>query len=312
MLGDVIITGAAGFVGSHLSTYLSDCGYHVYALALPGERIPAAMLERSDISVVRADLATCDFAELGLPRDAVALFHFAWAGVDPESRGSVLVQQRNIDLTIRAVELARELGAARFVFPGSTMEYSYAGQLINRQTPPTPQDAYGVAKISARYFAELLCRQYGIDFLYTVISGIYAPDRLGSNVITYTIETLLAGKKPSLTKLEQLWDYVHIDDVTFAFRLVMEHGKNGGFYAIGHGDNWPLCTYIYQIRDLIDPALPLGVGDIPYKDEVMPMSCVDLTEIRRDTGYEPTIPFEEGVAAMIEAVRQRLSSQQDS
>ena len=311
MAEDVIITGASGFVGSHVAAHLASNGYHVHALALPGERIPDALCGEG-ITVVRADLATCDIHALVLPTDPVCLFHFAWAGVAPESRNSIDEQKRNIDLTLRAVELAHLLGAKRFVFPGSTMEYSYAGTVINRSTPPTPQDAYGVAKISARYFAELLCRQYGIDFLYTVISGIYAPDRLGSNVITYTIEKLLAGERPSLTKLEQLWDYVHIDDVVRAFQLVMERGKNGGFYCIGHGDNWPLHNYIYLIRDLIDPSLPLGVGDVPYKDEVMPMSCVDLSEIELDTGYEPAIDFKDGVASMIEAVRRRMGKRSEN
>ena len=64
-----------------------------------------------------------------------------------------------------------------------------------------------------------------------------------------------------------------------------------------------MANYIYKIRDAIDPSLPLGIGDIPYRDGKMPMSCVDLSEIKRDTGFEPKIPFGKGILDMIENVK---------
>jgi nucleoside-diphosphate-sugar epimerase len=139
--------------------------------------------------------------------------------------------------------------------------------------------------------------------VYVVISGIYSADRLDSNVITYSINKLLDGECPSLTKLEQLWDYVHIDDVVMGLRLIIDKGKDNAFYVIGHGDNWPLANYIYKIRDAIDPTLVLGIGDVPYKDGKIPMSCVDLSEMKRDTGFEPKISFEIGILEMIESIK---------
>lgn len=299
----VVITGASGFVGNHLAKYLADNGYIIYAVANPNSSSIDNIKGYPGIKVIPCKLNEYERIKRLVPVGTAALFHFAWAGVAPEYRKAVDIQKENVDLTLDAVKLAKELQVNKFVFPGSTFEYIYSGKKISRETTPTPQDAYGVAKISAKYFSELLCREYNIPYVYAVISSIYSADRHDNNVITYTINKLLDGKRPSLTRLEQLWDYVHIADVEYALELIIRKGKDNAFYVIGHGDNWPLANYIYMIRDVIDPNLPLGIGDIPYKDGKMPMSCVDLSEIKRDTGFEPQIPFEKGILGMIESIK---------
>ena len=185
------------------------------------------------------------------------------------------------------------------------MEYVYYGKPLNKDAIPSPPNAYGVAKISAKYACSILCKDLNIPFIYTVISGIYSEDRNDNNVIYYTISKLLHGERPSLTKLEQLWDYVHIDDVVYGLALVAEKGKANAFYALGYGDNWPLANYIYKIRDIINPNAELDIGDVPYANSKMPCSCVDLKPIYEDTGYIPNVSFEEGISRVIEAVKKR-------
>ena len=152
-----------------------------------------------------------------------------------------------------------------------------------------------------------MCSDYAtrnnIDFVYAIVAGIYAADRRDNNVIFYTIDKLLRGEKPMLTRLEQLWDYVYIDDVMDAFFLIGEKGKGGAVYAIGHGDNWALSNYIDIIHRAINPELPLGIGEVPYTSDVMPSSCIDLTDIERDTGFRPKIDFETGISRVIKRIR---------
>ena len=215
------------------------------------------------------------------------------------------MQLQNVEMSANVVRLAAETGADRIICPGSTMEYIYYGKPLNENAIPSPLNAYGAAKIAARYACAVLSTELNLPFIYTVISGIYSEDRNDNNVIYYTISKLLHGERPSLTKLEQLWDYVHIDDVVYGLRLIAEQGKPGAFYALGHGDNWPLSNYIFKIRDVIDPNLPLGIGDIPYTNNEMPCSCVDLGPIYEDTGFVPQVSFEEGIKRVISEVRKR-------
>lgn len=255
-------------------------------------------------TVIQRKLGETETLLRELPEFPTAFIHLAWDGVSPESRNSVELQVKNIALCIQAVRLAAGLKAQRFILPGSTMEYAYCGREINEKVCPSPQNAYGAAKISARYLCESLCDELDLSYIYAVITGIYAADRMDNNVICYTITELLHGRKPSLTALEQRWDYVYIDDVARAFYLMATKGKPGAFYGVGHGDNWPLANYIYQIRDIIDPSLPLGIGDVPYKNNLLPSSCVDMTSLKKDTGFVPQVPFEAGIRTVIERIRE--------
>lgn len=194
---------------------------------------------------------------------------FIWPGaVSKPKRGTPRrCQTANLSYCLNAVELAERLHAEKFILPGSTMEYAYCGQAINKNALPTPLNFYGAAKLSARYLCQIACQNRKIPFIYTVISGVYGADRKDGNIISYTIDELLHGRIPKYTKLEQKWDYVHIDDVVRAFLCVIQKGKPDSFYVIGHGDNCPLSDYIYQIRDVIEPGHHWILARSPIKTE---------------------------------------------
>lgn len=241
------------------------------------------------------------------PNDEIdTLYHFAWAGVKPELRNDLDVQMMNVNMTLDCIKLAIAIGIKKIVFPGSTNEYLYYGKPLNKDAIPSPNNAYGAAKIALRYLCNDFAMRNNIDFVYTIIAGIYAADRCDNNVIYYTIDKLLHREKPSLTRLEQLWDYVYVDDVMEALFLVGEKGKGGAVYAIGHGDNWELHNYIRIIHQKIDPSLPLGIGEVPYNSNVLPSSCIDLTDIKRDTGFEPKVNFEEGISQVINKIKEDM------
>ena len=301
----VVISGGDGFIGTHLTKYLIENSYEVFAVVMPQSITKDRLSGMDHVHVVESEMSNYKEIIPDLPKEPAAFFHFAWAGVTPDQRNDFVYQMQNIELSVNAVRLAAEIRAKKFIFPGSTMEYVYYGKPLNKDAIPSPPNAYGVAKIAARYACSILCKDLNIPFIYTVISSIYSEDRNDNNVIYYTISKLLHGERPSLTKLEQVWDYVHIDDVVYGLTLVAENGKQNSFYALGYGDNWPLANYIYKIRDIINPDAELGIGDVPYTNSEMPCACVDLKPIYEDTGYIPKVPFEEGILRVIEKVKER-------
>ena len=121
-----------------------------------------------------------------------------------------------------------------------------------------------------------------------------------------SIRKLLKGEMPELTAGEQLWDYIHINDLVEAMYCIAYKGRDGAFYSIGHGDNWPLYKYIEIIHKQIDSSLPIGIGEIPYEDERIPSSCMDLSTLESDTGFSPKIPFETGIQEVIEKIKQEI------
>ena len=299
----VLVTGADGFLGRHLVKKLLSEGKEVFGVIYPGG-VEYEDWHDNRLHIREMDLNGASRYAGEFPVGEIdVMYHFAWTGVKPEDRDLFDVQMKNIGMTTECMKLAAAIKIKRIVFPGSTCQYLYYGKPLNRDAPPSPADAYGAAKTALRYLCSAYAEEHGIDFIYTIITGVYSSDRIDNNVISYTINCLLRKEKPALTKLEQLWDYIHIDDAVEALFLAGEKGKKNAIYAIGHGDNWELRRYIEIIHNLIDSSLPLGIGEIPYSGDVIPSSCIDLSEIQRDTGFTPRVDFESGIAAVIEKMR---------
>lgn len=305
----VLITGADGFIGRNLVEKMLGNGMAVIAIVYPGNNIYENNTNEN-LLVKCMDLNQIMNHVREFPNDIDVMYHFAWVGVKPEARNDLDVQMINVNMTIDCMKLANAIGIKKVVFPGSTNEYLYCGKPINKDAVPSPSNAYGAAKIALRYLCNDYASRNNIEFIYAIITGIYAADRRDNNVIFYTINKLLQREKPALTKLEQLWDYVYIDDVTEALYLMGEKGKGGAVYGVGHGDNWPLNNYIKIIRQKIDPSLPLGIGEIPYSSPVLPCSCIDLADIQRDTGFEPKVDFETGITKVIDKIKEDMENTQ--
>lgn len=306
-MNQIVITGADGFIGRHLVASCSENGIETCALIMENSPLRHFIEGIDKVHIVECDLLHLDDVAGSIPQNPDAFIHLAWAGVAPEKRNDVALQHANVSMALSVLDFAAKKGAGRFILPGSTMEYSLGGRTISgKGDVPTPQNAYGAAKIAARYLCEASARNLKLPFIYAIFSGVYGADRRDSNVIFYTIESLLKGLSPQVTKLEQLWDYVHIDDLVGGILAVCEKGVPGKTYPIGHGDNMPLARYVEIIHQMIAPDIPLGIGAVPYTSSVMPCSCVDIAPLEKDTGFRPSIPFEKGIAAVIAEVARSI------
>lgn len=305
----VLITGADGFIGQKLVQRMLTEGKQVIGIVYPGNNVYETKGIQSELLNIKClDLNQVMNHVHELTDDIDVMYHFAWIGVRPEQRNDFDVQMINVNMTLECMKLAKAVGIKKVVLPGSTNEYLFYGKPLNRNATPSPINAYGAVKVALRYLCGEYSRKNDIDFVYSIITGIYSADRKDDNVIYYTIDKLLHREKPSLTKLEQLWDYVYIDDVIDALYRIGEKGKKDAVYAIGHGDNWALSNYIRIIHQKIDSSLPLGIGEIPYSTDMLPSSCIDLTDITRDTGFIPRIDFEDGIEKVIKQMKREMEN----
>ena len=139
-----------------------------------------------------------------------------------------------------------------------------------------------------------------MPFNWVVIPSTFGEGRRDNNILTYTIQTLLKGEKPSYGYLTQMWDFLYVGEVVRALRLIGEKGIIGKTYGIGSGDYRPLKDYVMIIRDLINPDLELGIGDVPAMSDKAFSSCVSIKDLTADTGFIPAVSFEKGIEKTIE------------
>lgn len=296
-----IVTGAGGFLGRNLIPFLLKKGVAVFALDLPVRE--NAVLQHERVHFIAFEDGSFEKAA-EVCHNVDVLYHLAWAGVSTSEKNTPQIQVSNISHTINAITFAKNTGVRKIICPGSTSEHAYCNEPINGHNMPSPGDLYAATKIAVRYIAQTLAKQLEVDLCWLLVASIYGPGRNDNNVITYCIQSLLRGERPLLTSLEQNWDYLYIDDLIEALYLAGESGHGGATYAVGSGTSRALFRYIEDLRDAIDPALPLGIGEVPYKMGKPDSSQTDISLLKADTGFLPKVSFECGIKKTIDYYKQ--------
>ena len=177
-------------------------------------------------------------------------------------------------------------------------EYGLLSGRIAENAPTRPTTAYGAAKLGVGLLLERIAVESCRPFTWLRLFSTYGPDDDPSWLIPYVVRTLLAGRKPSLTKAQQTWDYLYVDDVVDAVINSLDYSAQG-IFNLGSGRGRPLKEIITLIRDLIDPTLPLGFGEVMYRtDQVMHLES-NIAGLIHYARWSPKIELEEGMLKTI-------------
>lgn len=299
-----VVTGPTGAIGIALCEKLLRENVTVYAVCRPGSSRIKDLPKAAALHVVECDAK--ELATLPQKMEGVsvgAFFHFAWAHTIGQGRNDMPAQIENIQSTIDAVRAAKALGCQVFLGAGSQAEYGRVEGLLKSDTPAFPENGYGMAKLCAGQMSRVEAKALDLDHVWVRILSVYGPHDGPMTMISGTIRKLLAGERPALTAGIQRWDYLYAGDAADAFYLAACHGRNGAVYPLGSGQAMPLKDYIIQMRDAIDPALPLGLGEVPYGPlQVMHLQA-DISALQADTGFVPKTPFAEGIRRTMDWVK---------
>lgn len=301
-LHTAVVTGPTGAVGVALCEALLAQGCTVYAVCRPGS--PRAAALPAGVKTVFCALEALEGLPARLPGvRADAFFHLAWAGTAGPARNELPAQIANVRCTVAAVRAAAALGCGVFVGAGSQAEYGRCSAPLRPDTPPFPENGYGMAKLCAGQMSRLEAQRLGLAHVWPRILSVYGPHDGEQAMIPTVIRALLAGRRPPLTNGEQMWDYLYAADAGEALCLLARRGRDGAVYPLGSGRARPLREYILALRDAIDPALPLGFGEVPYGEKQVLFLQADITALQADTGFAPRTPFAAGIRRTVDWIR---------
>ena len=226
------------------------------------------------------------------------VFHLGWSGVGNSHRNQLSQLTDNINVSVALTQLSVECGVQQFVGAGSQAEYGPVNSIIDEHVLPRPTTLYGAAKLSVGILTERIAAIGGMKHAWLRIFSTYGPKDNPQWMLPSLISCLHRGERPALTRGEQLWDFLHVEDAARAFVAAAESHTNGVF-NLGSGEANPLRKVIEMVRDLINPALPLGFGEVPYRpDQVMCLQA-DIMRITSETGWRPQTPLLEGLAKCV-------------
>ncbi len=302
----VVITGPTGAIGHALIERCIKNGDEVLAICRKGSSRIATLPQDSKVSVL--ELSLSDYEKYIKEADAPdvpcdVFYHFAWESTTGASRNDTDSQSLNIRYALSSVKLAHFFGCKTFIGAGSQAEYGRVEGSLKPDTPTFPENGYGIAKLCAGQLTRILCSQLGIKHIWTRILSVYGPyDGEGSMVIS-SLRKMIRGEEVGFTKGEQEWDYLYSADAANAMYLIAQKGIGDKIYVIGSGKTRKLMDYIYVMDKKVNPPVHPVLGAVPYADKQVMYLCADIDELTKDTGFVPTVEFEEGIEKTIQYVR---------
>ena len=298
-----LVTGAAGFIGSHLAEALVRGGHGVVGVDSFSDFYPRETKEANLVSLAQGDRFEIEerdvrLLEGGLLDGIDGIFHLAaQAGVRGSwGDGFARYVDDNVLATQHLFELAAQAGV-RVVFASSSSVYG------NAEAHPTPEAAtlapispYGVTKAACESLAGAYADQFGLDVVALRFFTVYGP-RQRPDMAFSRLARCLVEERPFVLLGDgtQTRDFTYVGDAVAAAISAMESARRGAVYNVGGGESASMLEAIGAFEEnagrvLLRDEREVASGDVRH-------TGADTTAIRRDTGWEPKTPLRAGIAA---------------
>ena len=291
-----IVVGGAGFVGSAVVIELLARSIDVTVIVRPGfDPTKNQRLNNLRVNIIECDIANILEVPKLLPeRDFDVWYQFAWDGLFNEPLMDYTVQTNNIKYVMDAVVVARALGCKKFVGAGSITQYEL--RTLEGQTNINDKHrVYKTAKLACEYMGRSVASREEIEFYWPIITNIFGEGEESPRLINSMIKKLLAGDHQKLSEGNQIYDFIYISDAARAFADIGQCGMEHRTYVIGSGGAKPLKEFLSELRDIVAPEAELGFGDLTYSGVYLQADDYSINALREDTGFEPQVPFADGV-----------------
>jgi nucleoside-diphosphate-sugar epimerase len=300
----VVVTGAAGFIGSHLSERLLALGHHVvgidsftdYYERASKERNLESSLEHPDFTFEEMDLVDSDLGPV--LKDARVVYHLAGQpGVRPSWGGQFDRYVRdNILATQRLLEALKEARIDRFVFAGSSSVYGDAEMFPTKETAlPRPVSPYGVTKLAAEHLALLYWKNFGVPVVSVRYFTVYGPRQRPDMAFSRFMQALVDGDAIEVFgDGEQTREFTYVSDAVEGTIKAATASVIGQVFNLGGGSRVTVNRVLATLEDISQmkvrrQVLPEAPGDPRH-------TGASINLARERLGWEPRVSLREGLA----------------
>jgi nucleoside-diphosphate-sugar epimerase len=303
-----LVTGGAGFIGSHLSEELVRRGHAVRVAdsLITGKR--SNLDHVPGIEFLEGDLADESFAKRAVEGMQYVLHQAAIPSVPRSVQDPIASNRANVDATLNVLVAARDAGVARLVFAGSSSAYGNTPTLPKREDMPShPLSPYALQKVVGEQYLQMFTQLYGLETVSIRYFNVFGPRQDPaspySGVISVFATALIENRSPKIYgDGEQTRDFTYVANVVDGvLRACEAPGASGEVINVATGGRISLNQLFETMKKLVSATVrptyaELRAGDV--KD-----SQADITKARRILGYEPTVSFEEGLRRTVEWYR---------
>jgi UDP-glucuronate 4-epimerase len=298
----VAVTGAAGFIGSHLCERLLSAGHEVTGVDAFTRFYGRETKEANIARLLRAPgfrLAERNLLAPGLVdalSGAGAVCHLAGRpGV--RSGAESLFQRGNVATTEAVLRAAAEAGVARVLLASSSSVYAASPNALHEDGALAPRSGYGRSKLRAERVAARLAAGLGLELVTLRYFTVYGPRQRPDMAFARFVRAAYSGEPMPLFGRAQARDFTYVGDAAEATVLALERGRPGGVYNVSGGERVPLSRALELAVRALGRRAPTVLA--PAHPGEHSSTLADLTRARRELGYEPRIGIAEGIGRQV-------------
>ena len=300
----ILLTGGAGFIGSHLVKKFLGLSYRVLVIDdLSFGKRDLLPLFDAKLEFVKGDITDkvllANILEKFRPEIIVhlAAVHFIPYCINHPARTSEV----NIMGTRNLLEYCRKVRPEVLFFASSAAVYPISAEANDENTPVGPTDIYGLTKVVGEDLARLLCRETGVRTIVARLFNVYGANETNPHVIPEIVDQVKSGSREiELGNLSPKRDYVHVQDVVDAIMALLEKSERRfDIFNVGSGRDYSVSEIIEQCKQVIGEELGIRQSKNRIRKSERMHLLADITKIQEATGWSPKIGLRDGLQELL-------------
>ena len=308
-LSEILVTGGAGFIGSHIVDRLLEEGVKVRVLdnLSTGEKKNLAQHQhKKSFQFIEGDTRNFELVKKAVKGVDAVVHEAALVSVTLSVEDPLLSNEINVKGTLNLLKASADAHVKRFVLASSCAVYGDTETLPNHEKlAPKPLAPYAVDKMASEYYAKVFCDVYGLETVSLRYFNVYGPRQKYSpysGVISIIINQLLENKPPTIYgDGEQTRDFVNVKDVVEANMLALSKQEAvGEVFNVGTGEPITIGKLTETVQKIMDKTNLKPVHAEPRRGDIR-HSYGDITKARKNLGYEPQVQLETGLSELLKS-----------
>jgi nucleoside-diphosphate-sugar epimerase len=295
-----LVTGGAGFIGSHLVEELLRRGQEVRIADDFSTGYRENLPTTGGVELVEGDLADPDIARRAVEGCTFVLHQAALPSVPRSIQDPAKSNRANIEATLQVLIAARDAGVSRLVYAGSSSAYGDTAVLPKREDMrASPLSPYALQKFVGEQYCQLFTKLYGLETVtiryFNVFGPRQSPGSPYSGVISLFIKAFSEGQPPRIEgDGRQTRDFTYVSDVAWAVLRACEAPQvSGEVINVAQGGRISILEVVRALQEIMQKPLEPTFG--PPREGDVRDSQADIFKARKLLGYEPRMPFDEGL-----------------
>lgn len=296
---NILITGATGYLGSHICKYLVNSGHRVYGICRNKSSFDKCATFKESVIWINIEKENWRDEIINIQFDL--LIHAAWAGVSVKERNNWDIQFANFSFSTQVFQLALEHNVKKIICLGSQAEYGIFTLKVTEEYVPYPEDAYGSVKLLTMHYLRNLARTHGFEWIWLRVFSVIGLNENTSWLLPQVISKLSKNQSIELTGGEQCYDYLYIDDfITRISKVINCPLDYSGVYNICSGQPIEIKQLLILIAEKMKVSSSLLKFEaLPYRENQNMFMVGSPNKLENAFGVLPVDSLENRISEII-------------